>query len=103
VVSGLLKGQIQANDYISKNQAAAEQAANAELTKLTGKGLKSSILAASFKEITFTDDPIASSLATDAKHAEAVGLLKPVNLSGIYDLGPLNTLLTAAGEPNVSS
>src|ERR1039457_1920918 len=38
VVSGLLKGQIQANDYISKNQAAAEQAANAELTKLTGKG-----------------------------------------------------------------
>jgi hypothetical protein len=26
-----------------------------------------------------------------------------VKLSGIYDLGPLNTLLTAAGEPNVSS
>ncbi len=103
VVSGLLKGQIQANDYIRQNQSAAELAANAELTKLTGKGLKSSILAASFKEITFTDDPIASSLAADAKHAEAVGLLKPVNLSGIYDLGPLNTLLTAAGEPNVSS
>ncbi|MDX6393116.1 MAG: sulfonate transport system substrate-binding protein [Streptosporangiaceae bacterium] len=103
VVSGLLKGQIQANDYIRQNQSAAEQAANAELTKLTGKGLKSSILAASFKEITFTDDPIASSLAADVKHAEAVGLLKPVNLSGIYDLGPLNTLLTAAGEPNVSS
>ena len=102
-VSGLLKGQIQANDYIAKDQAAAETAANAELAKLTGKGLKSSILAASFKEITFTDDPIASSLATDAQHAEAVGLLKPVKLSGIYDLGPLNTLLTAAGEPNVSS
>jgi NitT/TauT family transport system substrate-binding protein len=103
VVNGLLKGQIQANDYIAKSQAAAEQAANAELTKLTGKGLKPAILAAAFKEITFTNDPIASSLATDAKHAEAVGLLKPVTLTGIYDLGPLNTLLTAAGEPNVSS
>src|ERR1700730_361881 len=102
-VNGLLKGQIQANDYISKNQAAAETAANAELTKLTGKGLKSSILAASVKEITFTDDPIASSLSADAQHAEAVGLLKAVNLSGIYDLGPLNKLLTAAGEPQVSS
>jgi len=102
-VNGLLKGQIQANDYISKNQAAAETAANAELTKLTGKGLKSSILAASFKEITFTDDPIASSLSADAQHAEAVGLLKAVNLSGIYDLGPLNKLLTAAGESPVSS
>jgi NitT/TauT family transport system substrate-binding protein len=102
-VSGLLKGQVQANDYISKNQAAAEQAANAELAKLTGKGLKASILADSFKEITFTDDPIASSLSTDAQHAKAVGLLTSVNLSGIYDLGPLNTLLTAAGEPQVSS
>ncbi len=47
-------------------------------------------------------DPIASSLATDAQHAVAVGLLKPVNLAGLYDLGPLNTLLKAAGEPQVS-
>jgi hypothetical protein len=34
----------------------------------------------------------------------SIGLLKPVSgLSGIYDLGPLNKLLTAAGEPTVSS
>jgi NitT/TauT family transport system substrate-binding protein len=103
VVSGLLKGQIEANDYIKSNTAGAETAANAELTTLLGKGLKSSVLAASFQQITFTDDPIASSLSTDAAHAVAVGLLKPVNLSGIYDLGPLNKLLTAAGESPVSS
>jgi NitT/TauT family transport system substrate-binding protein len=102
VVSGLLKGQIAANDYINKNTSAAETAANAELTTLLGKGLKSSALAASFKEITFTDDPIASSLATDAKHAVAVGLLQPVSLNGIYDLGPLNTLLKADGQAQVS-
>src|ERR1035438_7838181 len=34
VVSGLLKGQIEANDYIKSNTAAAETAANAELTTL---------------------------------------------------------------------
>jgi NitT/TauT family transport system substrate-binding protein len=102
VVSNLLKGQIQANDYIKNDQSAAETSANAELTTLLGKGLKSAALAASFKEITFTNDPIASSLATDAKHAVAVGLLKPVNLNGIYDLGPLNALLKANGEPQVS-
>ncbi len=102
VVSDLLKGQIEANDYINKNTSAAETAANAELTTLLGKGLKASALAASFKEITFTNDPIASSLATDAKHAEAVGLLQPVNLNGIYDLGPLNALLKADGEAQVS-
>jgi NitT/TauT family transport system substrate-binding protein len=103
VVTGLLKGQIQVNDYIAKNPAAAQTAANAELTKLEGKGIKSSILPAAFKEITFTNDPDAASLATDAKEAVSVGLLTPVNLNGIYDLGPLNTLLKAAGEAQVGS
>ena len=103
IVSDLLKGQIQANDYIAKNGAAAQSAANAELAALTGKGIKSSVLPAAFKEITFTNDPDASSLATDAQQAQAVGLLKPVSLSGIYDLGPLNQLLKAAGEPQVKS
>jgi NitT/TauT family transport system substrate-binding protein len=102
-VNGLLKGQVQANGYINKDRSAAESAANAELTSLLGKGLKPSVLAASFKEITFTNDPIASSLATDAKHAEAVGLLQPVSLSGIYDLGPLNAQLKAVGQAQVSS
>jgi NitT/TauT family transport system substrate-binding protein len=103
VVNGLLKGQIQANSYINSNGAAAAQAANTELTKLLGKGLASNVLSASLKYITFTNDPIASSLTTDAQHAVAVGLLKPVSLNGIYDLGPLNKLLQAEGQPQVNS
>jgi len=103
VVNGLLKGQIQANDYINSSAQAAAQAANAELTELLGKGLDPNVLTTSLTYLTFTNDPIASSLDTDAKHAVAVGLLDPVNLSGIYDLGPLNKLLKAAGEPQVSS
>jgi NitT/TauT family transport system substrate-binding protein len=103
VVSDLLKGQIQANDYIAKSPTAAQQAANAELAALTGQAIKPGTLPAAFKEITFTNDPDAASLATDAQEAQAVGLLKPVNLNGIYDLGPLNQLLKAAGEPHVTS
>ena len=102
-VNGLLKGQIQANDYIHSDPAGAQAAANAELTTLIGKGLKPAVLAAAFKEITFTDDPDTSSLTSDASQAHSLGLLKPVNLSGIFDLGPLNTALAAAGEPRVSS
>lgn len=102
VVTGLLKANIQAINFIHSNTSAAETAANAELTALTGKGLKSAVLPLAFKQITFTSDPIASSLATDAKHAQAVGLLKPVNLTGIYDLGPLNALLKADGQAQVS-
>jgi NitT/TauT family transport system substrate-binding protein len=103
VVNNLLRAQIQANDYISAGPAAAARAANTELTKLLGKSLPANVLSASLKYLTFTDDPVASSLATDASHAVAVGLLTPVNLNGIYDLGPLNRLLKAAGEAQVSS
>jgi len=102
-VNGLLKGQIAANSYINANSSAAASAANAELTKLLGKGLKPNVLAAALPYIHFTNDPIASSLAADAQHAVAVGLLTPVkNLPGIYDLGPLNALLKADGQPQVS-
>jgi NitT/TauT family transport system substrate-binding protein len=101
-VTGLLKAQIQANNFIHRSTTAAETAANAELTALTGKGLKSSVLPLAFQQITFTNDPIASSLAADAKHAEAVGLLKPASLAGLYDLGPLNALLKADGQAQVS-
>src|ERR1022692_2246372 len=103
-VNGLLKGQIQAVNYINQDKSAAETAANAELTSVLGKGLKPAILSAAFAQIKFTDNPIASSLVTDAQHGVAVGLLKPVsNLKGIYDLGPLNTLLQAAGKSKVKS
>ena len=102
-VSGLLKGQIEANSYIKSSPTAAAQAANAELTKLLGKGLPSDVLTQALKYITFTNDPIASSLTTDARHAVAVGLLQPVNLSGIYDLGPLNKLLQAEEQAQVNS
>jgi len=103
-VSDLLKGQIQANSYINANGTAAASVANAELTKLLGKGLKPNVLAAALPYIHFTNNPIASSLTADAQHAIAVGLLTPVkNLSGIYDLGPLNALLKADGQPQVSS
>ena len=104
VIAGLLKGQIEANSYIASDKSAAETAANAELASLSGKSLKTPILQAAFAQVTFTNDPIASSLITDADHAVSVGLLSPVkNLSGIYDLGPLNTLLAADGQSQVSS
>jgi sulfonate transport system substrate-binding protein len=103
VVADLLKAQIQANDFIKNNPSAAQQDANAELAEYTGKALKASIVAAAWKEITFTDDPDSSSLTSDASEAQSLGLLKPVSLTGIFDLTPLNTALAAAGEPQVSS
>jgi len=101
-VKKLLQGHLKALDYIKNDSAGAQAAANAQIAALSGKPLKDNVLAAAFKNLTFTADPIASSLYTSAQHAQDVGLLKPVDLKGIYDLGPLNELLKAAGQAEVS-
>ncbi|MCO5972201.1 ABC transporter substrate-binding protein [Actinoallomurus soli] len=102
LVKKLLEAQVETTDYINSDKAGAEQAANTELGSLTGKPLKQAALDATFKNVTFTNDPIASSLKLSAQHAEAVGLLDHVDLNGIYDLGPLNEVLKEKGEPAVS-
>jgi NitT/TauT family transport system substrate-binding protein len=96
IVTDLLKAQVQANAFIKSNPTQAQADANAELATYTGKPLKADLIAASFKEITFTNDPNQASLKTDADQAVSLGLLKPVNLDGIYDLGPLNKVLASA-------
>jgi sulfonate transport system substrate-binding protein len=106
VVSDLLKGSVQANSFINSpgTKSKAEADTNAELATLTGKSLKPDILSQAFREVTFTNDPVESSLTTDAAHAVAVGLLKPVSdLSSVYDLAPLNKVLAAGGQPQVGS
>jgi NitT/TauT family transport system substrate-binding protein len=101
-VKKLLQGQLKSIDYIASNKADAETAANAQLATLSGKPLKQNVLDAAFADLSFTNDPIASSLYTGAQHAEDVALLKTVDLKGIYDLDPLNALLAADGKPAVS-
>src|SRR6266516_249139 len=96
IVADLVKAQVQANDFIKSNPTQAQADANAELDSYTGKPLKADLVAASFKEITFTNDPNAALLKTAADQAVSLGLLKPVNLDGIYNLGPLNKVLASA-------
>jgi NitT/TauT family transport system substrate-binding protein len=103
IVSDLLKAQIQANDFIKSSPTQAEQVANDQLAAYTGKPIKADILDQAFKEITFTNDPDVASLNDDANQAVSVGLLKSVKLDGIFDLGPLNTLLAASGEAQVGA
>jgi NitT/TauT family transport system substrate-binding protein len=104
IVADLLKANLQALNYNKSDPTAAEAAADAEYAAYTGKSIKASLVAASFAQIDFTADPDTASFTTDASQAVSLGLLKePVSLSGLFDLGPLNTLLTAAGQPTVGS
>jgi NitT/TauT family transport system substrate-binding protein len=102
VVNDLLRANEDALNFIKSSPAQAQADANDELAAYTGKPLSSKVIGPAFKEITFTDDPDAASLNQDAQQATSVGLLKSVNLNGIFDLTPLNSILTAAGAPTVS-
>jgi sulfonate transport system substrate-binding protein len=103
-VTGLLKGHIQTENLITTAPASAAQAVNQALATRQGSRLPAAVLAQSFGQITFTEDPLAASILAEASHAAAAGLLKPVHaLDGIYQLGTLNKLLRAAGQRPVSS
>ena len=102
VVKRILEANIEAVDEVNADPAAAQATVNAEIEKLTTKKLGTDLLAAAWKNLTFTVDPIASSLGKSATDAEALGLLKdPGDLSKLYDLTLLNELLQANGEQPV--
>jgi len=102
VVKKLLEGQVAANAFIAKNRKKAEADVAKGILDITGKEIKPELVTASFDHLTFTNDPIASSLLKSAKNAESVGLLDAVNLNGIYDLKPLNKVLKNSGRTPVS-
>jgi NitT/TauT family transport system substrate-binding protein len=99
VVKRLIEGQVAANEFVNAKPADAQEAANAQIEKVTQKRIADTTITAAWKNLTFTNDPIASSLKKSAESAQAIGLLKPVDLAGIYDLKLLNDVLTSAGLP----
>ena len=103
VVKELIKGEADAIDFIKSNAADAKTVINGGIEKLTGKPLKDAVITASLQNLTFTLDPIASSLQTSADHAHAVGLLDNVDLKnpGIYDLTLVNQVLRDKGQTEV--
>lgn len=102
-VYGLLKGQVQANDFLRHNLLQSSQAISTGLAA-AGHPVPPSILALSLAQVTFTDDPLAASLVAQARGAAADGLAPPTAIPpGLYDVAPLDLILRAAGEPPVTN
>lgn len=103
-VTGLLRGQLQADDFITYRRVSAEAIVQQELTARTGAALPPGVLASSFAQLSFTANPAAASVLAEARHAAAAGLVKPVrSLAGLFDLAPLNQVLRAAHQHPVTS
>jgi len=103
VVKNFLKGHVDATNYINQNPTQAQQAANQAIAQLTGKALSNQVVAAAWKNLTFTWDPLASTLRQEADDAKAVGLLQNTNLKGLVDVSLLNQVLKAGGASAVSA
>jgi NitT/TauT family transport system substrate-binding protein len=102
VVKRILAANVEAIDEVNADSAAAQATVNTEIEKFTTKKLSPELLSAAWENLTFTVDPIASSLQTSATDAEGLGLLEnPGDLSKLYDLTLLNELLQSSGEQPV--
>ncbi len=100
-VTRLLRGQIDANSSIAKDPARAQQSVISGIKKTTQKELTSILVVSAWNHLTFSNDPVASSLQASAEHAKTLGLPTTTDLDGIFDLAPLNKLLTATGQTTV--
>lgn len=101
-VKAVLQGQVDTLDWIDQHPAEAKTTVNGEIEKITGKALKDNVLDRAWSNIALTNDPVATSLKKSADDAVAAGLLKSVDLKGIYDLRLLSEVLAARGQGKVS-
>ncbi|MEE1784996.1 aliphatic sulfonate ABC transporter substrate-binding protein [Streptomyces sp. SP17BM10] len=102
VVEAVLRGSVNTNAFIKANPDKAKADANEAIRKESGSALEPAVLDPAWADIDFLDDPLAGTLQAEADHAVTAGLLKKPGLNGIYDLGPLNKVLTATGRAPVA-
>ena len=104
VIENLLRAQVETTAWINANPAEAKTLVNKGIEQITSKGLKQETIDAAWANITFTDDPVASSLIKGANDAADLGFLegKP-DLKDLYALDLLNKALAEKGLPPVKA
>lgn len=95
VVRGLVEANAKAIERIQDDPAGAKASAQAGLIKAGAPSLDQAVVDEAWSRLTFTWDPIASSLMQDAADAYALGYLEeePVGLAAIFRLDLLNEVL----------
>ena len=102
IVARFLEGHVKATEFVNDNPEAAKAVVNAEIERITKAALPQEVIDGAWEHLTFTFDPIASSLVKSADDAYALGFLEEEpDLDGIYALDNLNTVLAALGLPEV--
>lgn len=102
LVEAFLRGHLAALDDLRKSPSAHGTVERA-IGRMTGASFPPAVMAAAWKRLSFTADPIPTSLRSDADDAFRAGLLERVSLRGIYALDILNRLLVERGSAAVAA
>ncbi|MEO8458648.1 MAG: ABC transporter substrate-binding protein [Chloroflexota bacterium] len=103
VVQKLVSANVKTVQWIQANPADAQTLVNQQIGAITSKPLADGVIAAAWKNLDFTYDPVASSVTQSTKNAHDVGLLQDEpDLANLFSLDILNGVLAKQGLPAVS-
>ncbi len=102
-VEALLRGHLDALDWLADHPGQAAEAINAKLAADTGKPLSDPVIDRALLNVSFSPDPHAEAFATLVRNGLDAGTQKRGSIDGLFDLRQLNTLLTERGRPAVSA
>ncbi len=103
IVNKFLQAHVDTVQWISNNPENAKTIVNSEIKRITGKGILPAELGSAWNNLDITYDPLTTSLYQSADRAFSLGFLgtsKP-SLTGIYNLGLLNAVLSSKGLATV--
>jgi NitT/TauT family transport system substrate-binding protein len=103
-VAALLRGEQKAIDFATTDVDQAKTVTNDEIKKITNSALSPAVLDRAFTELSFDSDPLAATFPQLAKDSVTAGITKDeTKLTGFLDVGPVNTVRTAAGKAPVDA
>jgi len=105
VVSRIVAANVNETLWINSHMSQAATIMNDTIVSQAGLGISPSAMSASLSTLSFTYDPLASSIQQQAQNAYVLGFLgkTPPNLDGLFDLTMLNQVLQQDGLGPVSS
>ena len=104
LVNKFLQAHVDTVEYILSNPESAKSIVNNEIKLITGKALPGKEIDLAYANLDITYDPLSSTLLQSADRPFSLGFLgnsKP-DLSGVYNLGPLNQVLASRGLATVA-
>ena len=102
LVRSFLAAHVAVTQWMMEHSDEAQAIVNAEIERLTGRGLGDEVIAMAWSRLRPTWDPLSDSLRASAHAAFEAGFLsEEPDLTHIYDLALLNDVLDAGGLPRV--